>query len=96
MMLELVGHIHTAQIGMAVELDAEHVVGFALIPVRAAPDVGDGGDVWIALVAADFQENALIRLRITEIVRHFETIFALVAVDADRIEEMRESEVIFE
>ena len=40
-MLELLGHVHPAQVGMPLERDAEHVERFTLVPVRRRPDAGD-------------------------------------------------------
>src|SRR5687768_14883620 len=37
----VVGHQDAAQVGVAVEADAEHVVDLALGPVRGGPDVRD-------------------------------------------------------
>ena len=42
--LEVGGQVHVAQIGMAVEADAEHLVALALVPVGAREDRGPGVD----------------------------------------------------
>src|SRR2546425_4469846 len=40
-------HQDAAQVGVAVEPDAEQVPGLALVPVRSGPDRREAGDVWI-------------------------------------------------
>src|SRR5437773_4818318 len=50
-----------AKVGMAVEFDAEHVVGLALAPVRAFPHRRQRGDVRVELGARRAQHDRDLR-----------------------------------
>src|SRR6266550_4792978 len=54
-----------AQVRMAVEFDAEHVVGLALAPVRAFPYGRERGDVRVELCARRSQHDEDLRRRTT-------------------------------
>src|SRR5262245_65237350 len=43
--LEIVGHQDAPQVGVVLEADADQVEGLALVPVGAAPDGRDAGDL---------------------------------------------------
>ena len=81
---------------MAVEGDAEHVVCFALVPVRAGPDGNQRWHMRVALLAADFQENPLLRFVIANIVSDFESIFLFHSVVAERVYDLHEAEFVFQ
>src|SRR5207247_9991632 len=51
---------------MAVELDAEHVVGLPLAPIRAFPNAGERGDVRIELSARRSNHREDLRHRPTD------------------------------
>src|SRR5215217_2716516 len=53
----VVGHQNPGQSWMAVEDDAEHVVGLALVPVGCRVSRYDGWDVWVAVGNGDFKSN---------------------------------------
>src|ERR1041385_7416451 len=58
---------------MTVKDHAEHVEGFALVPVRCFPNAGHGRDVRVFLVKQYFQSDAMVFSRREKVVIHFET-----------------------
>src|SRR6266571_4159028 len=40
-------HQDAAQVGMAIEADAEQIPGLAFVPVRGGPNPGQAGGMWI-------------------------------------------------
>src|ERR1035437_2500726 len=53
----VVRHEDPGQRRVAVELDAEHVPGLALVPVVGRVDLDDGGDVAVIVGAGDLETN---------------------------------------
>src|SRR4051812_49059851 len=53
----------TAEVGMAVEFDAEHDVGLPLRPVRALPYRNERGNMGIVLAAGRTEHYEHVRLR---------------------------------
>ena len=45
MSLPVVGQQNAAQIGVIIENHAEQIVSLSLVPIRSAPDTGDGRNV---------------------------------------------------
>src|SRR5690606_7679581 len=71
-----------AEVGVAVEADAEHVEDLAFGPFRARPQIGDGGQVQGGVgldaggiqrrVQVDLHEQAAVVLHADEVVHHGE------------------------
>src|SRR3954469_8455351 len=79
--LPVVGHQDPAPIGMAGEIDAEHVVDLALEPVGGRPDAGDGGHGGV-LAGADLDPHTMAVARRVEAVDEIEPpLFARRPVD---------------
>src|ERR1035438_1281210 len=80
-----------AQVGMVEEADAKEVEHFALVPVGAAPDSGDGIDYGIRTSEAALETQALVTLDAVQVIDDFETRFGGMAVhrgdraDADEL-----------
>ena len=58
---EALFHEDPAQVGVAVELDPEHVIRFPFAPVRGHPDSGEARDVRVELSAARPQHHEDLR-----------------------------------
>src|SRR5580658_8991107 len=78
--LPLFGEEDAPHVGMAGELDAEHVENFALQPVGASVD-GDGGFRFVALGDVRFHANALVAREAVEDVDHVEAVGAFGPID---------------
>ena len=57
------GHEDAAQVGMAVNRDAEHVPDFALVPVGVGPEVGDGAHGGVLAVEGHLDPHVLVSLQ---------------------------------
>src|SRR5260370_7982064 len=76
----IVRHHYAAQVRMIEEADAEEVEHFALIPVGATPDSGDGFNHRILARQAALQAQPLIAIDAVQVVDNFEARFGRIAI----------------
>lgn len=89
------GHHDALQIGVISEANAEHVEGFALIPIRASPEVGDRIE-FLMLTDANGQAKAGVVAIGMEEVDHFKARFARPPIDAGDATQTFEGIAVFE
>src|SRR5439155_16612417 len=81
------------QVGMAVELDAEHVVRLSLAPVRAFPHAAERGNVRVELRAGRAEHREHVRARATD-ERHRPQLPARVDAGVHRVEIASQERVV--
>src|SRR5439155_4654022 len=71
--LPVIRQKEAAQIRMSVEDYPKKIVRLALVPVRGAPNSGDGRHVYVVFVEQDLEPEPLITLRRKEVIVDFKT-----------------------
>ena len=86
-----------SQVGVAAELDPEHVPGFPLIPVGIGPYTGSAGNVGVVVGHRDLETYFLPVLQVEQVVNHGEIdsgrrlVFAQALVDTEQIQQHGEA-----
>src|SRR5262245_2785293 len=86
MTLPVLRQKNAAQIGMAVEDDANEIKCFTFMPICCAPNTRDRRNVWVPVIEQHFQSQPMKFLRREQVIIYLETrLFLRTSIDTTQI-----------
>src|SRR5947209_3051582 len=93
MVFELFRHVNPSKIGVAVELNSEHVVGLPFEPVSSRPEVCNRRNMEIGLINPNLDADPAIVFQRVEVINDFEAVVRAIVVGAGKVSQRIEGEL---